>query len=215
MNRRNLQKELDTIISARGDGQKPSLLLHTCCAPCSSYCIEYLSGAFDLTVYYYNPNIDSEAEYVKRRDEQKRLIDAMNEDGRLAGAHVSFVEGPYDPDRWHECVRGHEQDKEGGERCGICFGMRLSEAAEYAAQHSFDYFTTSLSISPLKDAQRLCDIGEKAAELYGTVYLPGDFKKKGGYQRSIELSKLYNLYRQNYCGCSCSRAASEKEYKNG
>jgi len=215
MNKRNLQIELEKIINARGDGPKPSLLLHTCCAPCSSYCLEYLAAAFNITVYYINPNIDDAVEYTKRRDEQKRLIDEMNKDGRLEGAQVRFVEGPYEPERWHELVAGHESDKEGGERCGICFRMRLEEAAKYAAENHFDYFTTSLSISPLKDAQRLCDIGEEEAKVYGTCYLPTDFKKKGGYLRSIELSKIYNLYRQNYCGCSCSKAASEKENRNG
>jgi len=211
LNKRNLQNELDAIIKSRGDGEKPSLLLHTCCAPCSSYCIEYLARYFDLTVYFYNPNIDDETEYIKRRDEQKRLIDTMNDDGRTGRAHISFIEGPYDPENWRLLVKGHESDKEGGERCGICFNIRLSQAAGFAAENGFDYFTTSLSISPLKNAQRLCDIGEKAAEVKGTVYLPSDFKKKGGYLRSIELSKLYGLYRQNYCGCSYSRAASEKE----
>lgn len=197
MNNRNLQKELDEIID-KGDTAKKKLLLHVCCAPCSSYCLEYLAKYFDITVYFSNSNIDDEEEYLKRRDEEKRLINQMCPD-------VKFVEGTYDAQMFHQITRGHEKDPEGGERCGICFAMRLNEAAEYASRNEFDYFTTSLSISPLKDAQRLCEIGEAAAERYGVKYLPSDFKKKGGYQRSIELSKEYDLYRQNYCGCSYSK----------
>jgi len=216
VNKRNLQTELEKIIADHaGDAQRPSLLLHTCCAPCSSYCLEYLAKVFDITVYYCNPNIDDEDEYIKRRDEQKRLIDAMNQNGSFGSTTVKFTEGSYDPEEWHQLVRGHEQDKEGGERCGICFRARLGETARYAAENGFDYFTTSLSISPLKNAQRLCDIGEEEAKACAACYLPTDFKKKGGYLRSIELSKIYGLYRQNYCGCSYSKAASEKENGNG
>lgn len=203
MNKRNLQKELDSIIAAAD--RRPKLLLHVCCAPCSSYCLEYLNEYFDITVFFANSNIDDREEYVKRRDEEIRLISQMCPE-------VGFVEGRYDPDYFRQLVKGHENDPERGDRCSICFAMRLNEAAEYAAGNGFEYFTTTLSISPLKDEQKLCSIGEKAAERYGTVYLPGDFKKKGGYQRSIELSKKYGLYRQNYCGCSYSK---EKETENG
>ncbi|MBQ0146661.1 MAG: epoxyqueuosine reductase QueH [Lachnospiraceae bacterium] len=203
MNKRNLQKELDSIIAAAD--RRPKLLLHVCCAPCSSYCLEYLNEYFDITVFFANSNIDDSEEYVKRRDEEIRLISQMCPE-------VGFAEGRYDPDYFRQLVKGHENDPERGDRCSICFAMRLNEAAEYAAGNGFDYFTTTLSISPLKDEQKLCSIGEKAAERYGTVYLPGDFKKKGGYQRSIELSKKYGLYRQNYCGCSYSK---EKETENG
>lgn len=203
MNKRNLQKELDEIIAA-AEG-KPKLLLHVCCAPCSSYCLEYLTAYFDITVFYSNSNIDDPCEYEKRRDEEIRLISELC-------PRVHFTEGRYDPDHYHSIVKGHENDPERGERCSICFAMRLEESAKYAAQNGFDYFTTTLSISPLKDEQLLCSIGEAAAEKYGTKYLPSDFKKKGGYQRSIELSKEYDLYRQNYCGCSYSR---KKETDNG
>lgn len=203
MNKRNLQKELDSIIAAAD--RRPKLLLHVCCAPCSSYCLEYLNEYFDITVFFANSNIDDREEYVKRRNEEIRLISQMCPE-------VGFAEGRYDPDYFRQLVKGHENDPERGDRCSICFAMRLNEAAEYAAGNGFDYFTTTLSISPLKDEQKLCSIGEKAAERYGTVYLPGDFKKKGGYQRSIELSKKYGLYRQNYCGCSYSK---EKETENG
>lgn len=196
MNKRNLQKELDEIIAAAD--RKYRLLLHVCCAPCSSYCLEYLTRHFDVTVFFSNSNIDDCAEYVKRRDEEIRLISQMC-------PQVNFSEGKYDPEHYHELVKGHENDPERGERCGICFAMRLDEAAKYASENGFDYFTTSLSISPLKDEQRLCEIGEKAAEKYNVKYLPSDFKKKGGYQRSIELSKEYGLYRQDYCGCSYSK----------
>lgn len=203
MNRRNLQKELDDIIAAAE--KKPSLLLHVCCAPCSSYCLEYLTEHFDITVFFSNSNIDDCDEYEKRKNEEIRLI-------RELCPQVGFVEGTYDPERFHSLVRGHENDPERGDRCGICFAMRLEEAARYASENGFDYFTTTLSISPLKDAQRLCSIGECAAEKYGTKYLPGDFKKKGGYQRSIALSEKYDLYRQDYCGCSYSK---KKETENG
>ena len=203
MNKRNLQKELDSIIE-QSEGRK-KLLLHVCCAPCSSYCLEYLTQYFDVTVYFSNSNIDDCSEYEKRKKEEMRLISQMC-------PQVSFVEGKYNPGYFHELVKGHENDPERGERCGICFAMRLDEAAGYASENGYDYFTTTLSISPLKDEQRLCEIGEKAAKKHNVKYLPSDFKKKGGYQRSIELSREYGLYRQDYCGCSFSR---KKEKENG
>ncbi|MDO4939423.1 MAG: epoxyqueuosine reductase QueH [Lachnospiraceae bacterium] len=201
MNKRNLQKESDEIISQLNG--RPRLLLHVCCAPCSSYCLEYLNEYFEITVFFTNSNIDDACEYEKRREEEKRLIREMC-------PQVGFEEGIYDPERFHNLVKGHEDDTEGEERCGICFAMRLDETAKYAADNGFDYFTTTLSISPLKNAQRLCDIGENAAKKYGTNYLPGDYKKKGGFQRSIELSKKYGLYRQNYCGCSYSQKEGDQ-----
>ena len=203
MNKRNLQKELDSIIE-QSEGRK-KLLLHVCCAPCSSYCLEYLTQYFDVTVYFSNSNIDDCSEYEKRKKEEIRLISQMC-------PQVSFVEGKYDTEYFHELVKGHENDPESGERCGICFAMRLDEAAGYASENGYEYFTTTLSISPLKDEQRLCEIGEKAAKKHNVKYLPSDFKKKGGYQRSIELSREYGLYRQDYCGCSFSR---KKEKENG
>ncbi len=207
MNRRNLQKELDRIIeTAEASGKRPKLLLHVCCAPCSSYCLEYLEQHFELGVLFANSNIDDPEEYAKRREELKRLL--VDRDG---GHEIRFTEGGYEPDRFHELAAGHEADPEGGERCGICFRMRLREAAEYAAAHGYEYFTTSLSVGPRKDAHRLCGIGEQAGEEFGVKYLPSDFKKRGGYRRSLELSRRYGLYRQNYCGCSFSKSAAEKD----
>ena len=198
---RNLQKELEEIIKkSEASGTRPKLLLHVCCAPCSSYCLEYLDKYFDITVFFANSNIDDPEEYVKRRGEERRLLSEMP----LSGP-VTMLEGPYDPEEYHRLVRGHEDDPEGGERCGICFAMRLEQAARAAADMGADYFTTSLSISPLKNAARLCQIGEAAGLRHGVPYLPSDFKKKDGYKRSIELSREYGLYRQNYCGCSYSK----------
>jgi len=208
MNKRNLQKELDTVIeNNRADGRRPRLLLHICCGPCSSYCIEYLSSYFDVTEYYSNSNIDDEEEYYKRLEEAKRLPEEM-------GLDIGWAEGVYAPDRYHELVKGHEKDPEGGARCAICFAMRLRDAAQYAAANGYDFFTTSLSISPLKDAQLLCEIGEAAGREAGVRYLPSDFKKRDGYKRSVELSAQYHMYRQNYCGCSYS-ASNKEEINNG
>ena len=206
MNRRNYQRELDSIIQdtekkTKASGELPKLLLHACCAPCSSYCLEYLIPHFEITVFYYNPNIDDPEEYRKRVLEEQRLIREMP-----AVHPVHFLEGAYDPDRYHTLVRGHESDPEGGERCAICFADRLDAAARAAAERGFDWFTTTLTISPLKNAPLLNDIGEAAGRKYGIPFLPSDFKKKNGYRRSVELSKEYGLYRQNYCGCSFSKA---------
>ena len=202
----NLQKELDLIIkNIEASGSHPKLLLHVCCAPCSSYCLEYLMPYFDITVFYANSNIDDKAEYEYRRDESRRLTAEMSQEGKV----LPWVEGHYDSTHFHELVKGHEKDKEGGERCGICFEMRLEEAAAFASANGFDYYTTSLSISPLKNAERLYEIGSKVGSRYDIMYLPSDFKKKGGYRRSVELSKEHNLYRQNYCGCSYSKNKGE------
>ena len=199
MIQRNLQKELDAIIKdIEASGKRPRLLLHVCCAPCSSYCLEYLSKYFDITIFFYNPNIDDEDEYRKRIDEEKRLILQMN-------LGVRFEEGEYEPQMYHQRIEGHEGDPEGGQRCSICFQMRLDMTAKKARDEGYDWFTTSLSISPMKNAMRLCTIGEEAASKYGTKYLPSDFKKRDGYKRSIELSREHGLYRQDYCGCSYSK----------
>ena len=190
-------KELDKIISAHEKaGEVPSVFLHSCCAPCSSYCLEYLSRYFNITDFYYNPNITDEAEYRKREEELAKLI---REQPHLH--EVQFVRGKYEPDRFFEIARGLEDCPEGGERCFRCYELRLSETARMAAQGGFDYFTTTLTISPLKNAQKLNEIGMRLAEAYGVKWLPSDFKKKSGYLRSIELSKEYGLYRQDYCGC--------------
>lgn len=198
---RQYQKELDKIIE---DNQKrgvvPTLLLHSCCAPCSSYCLSYLSQYFRITLLYYNPNIYPEEEYFKRAEEQKRLIDQMEFINP-----VSFIGGRFDPQEFYSAVKGLESCKEGTERCFKCYELRLREAAKKAEDGSFDYFTTTLSISPLKNAAKINEIGEALAAEYGVKHLPSDFKKKEGYKKSTLLSKEYRLYRQNYCGCVFSK----------
>ena len=203
---RNYQKELDKIIENIGAAGEcaPTLFLHSCCAPCSSYVLEYLRKYFRITVFYFNPNITQEAEYRKRVAEQKRLIMAYNETAAkraCVGYPIEVVEGDYEPGRFFEIAEGLEDCPEGGERCFACYALRLSETAKRARAEKFDYFTTTLSISPLKNAAKLNEIGEKLAEEYGVAWLPSDFKKRDGYKRSIELSKEYDLYRQDYCGC--------------
>ena len=197
MNQRNYQRELNqTIERLVKEGQVPRLLLHSCCAPCSSYVLEYLSEYFSITVFYYNPNIFPAEEYEKRVKEQEALIE------KLPAKHrISFLEGPYEQERFFEMAKGLERVPEGGERCFRCYHLRLLEAAQMARAGGFDYFTTTLSISPLKNAHKLNEIGEKLAREYGVAYLNSDFKKRDGYKRSIELSKEYGLYRQDYCGC--------------
>lgn len=201
---RNYQKELDAIIEAhQARGEVPRLLLHACCAPCSSYCLEYLSQYFSITLFYFNPNISPAAEYDHRVAEAKRLV------ASLPVKHpVSFLEGTYDPQSFFDAVKGLENEPEGGARCDVCFRLRLQEAAKEAKNGGFDYFTTTLSISPLKSAEKLNAIGEEVAAAYGVPHLPSNFKKKNGYKRSIELSKEYDLYRQNYCGCVFSKEST-------
>lgn len=202
MNKRNYQKELEGIIEEnQRENRVPTLLLHSCCAPCSSYCIEYLSQFFKITVYYYNPNISEKEEYEKRVKEQIRLIQSMPVKNK-----VDFLEGIYEPKEFFETARGYENCPEGGERCFRCYELRLKSTAKKCEELGFDYFTTTLSISPLKNAQKLNEIGEKLAEEMSLKYLVSDFKKREGYKRSIELSKEYDLYRQNFCGCAYSRA---------
>ena len=209
MNKPNYQRELDKLINDISMRKEvPTLLLHSCCAPCSSYCLEYMSKYFSITVLYYNPNISPESEYYKRVKEQARLINSLPSVNR-----ITFMEGTYKPKVFYDAVRGYENEPEGGARCSICYELRLREAAITAKEYGFDYFTTTLSISPLKDSERLNNIGGKLAEEYGVKYLYSDFKKKDGYKRSIELSREYNLYRQNFCGCVYSRMEAEK--RNG
>ena len=198
---RNFQKELEKkLCEITKSGKTPSLLLHSCCAPCSSYVIEYMSQYFDVTVFYYNPNISDNDEYRKRVEEQKRFI------GEFPAANkVSFIEGDYEPDVYFKNVKGLEKCEAGGERCFVCYKMRLEKTAKLAKELKFDYFTTTLTISPLKKSAKLNEIGVGLAEKYGVEYLLSDFKKKEGYKRSIELSNEYGLYRQNYCGCVFSR----------
>lgn len=202
---RNYQKELDKIIEDAGarEGGAPSLFLHSCCAPCSSYVLEYLRQYFRITVFYYNPNITEDAEYRKRVEEQKRLIAAYNQ--KAQGYAIEVLEGDYEPDLFFQIAKGLEACPEGGERCFACYELRLLETAKRAQAGNYDYFTTTLSISPLKNAAKLNEIGEKLAASCGVAWLPSDFKKRDGYRRSIELSKEYELYRQDYCGCVYSR----------
>lgn len=237
---RNYQKELEKILDTlEGQGSAaPRLLLHSCCAPCSSYCMEYLRKYFRITVFYYNPNITERAEYRKRVQEEIRLIEAYNrqaeewredetmskpDSGETAGLdetdkqrqtkklhRIEIIEGDYEPDCFLELARGLEECKEGGVRCFRCYVLRLRKTAELARKKEFDYFTTTLTISPLKNVAKLNEIGERLAEECDVRWLPSDFKKRGGYQRSIELSKEYGLYRQNYCGCIYSKREAEK-----
>ena len=206
--KRNYQKEMEKVLeAAQKEGTVPTLFLHSCCAPCSSYVLEYLSQYFRITVFYYNPNISPKEEYEERTEEVRRLISEIP-----AKQPIRFVEGSYRPEEFYEAVKGHEEDPEGGERCGICFEMRLSEAAKLAKEGGYDWFTTTLTISPLKNAARLNAIGEEMGKKYGVRFLNSDFKKKNGYKRSTELSAQYHLYRQNYCGCVFSkREAAERE----
>ena len=197
----NYQKELDkTIDKITRDGVIPTLFLHSCCAPCSSYVLKYLSDYFKITIFYYNPNISPEDEYRERVREQIRLINEMPVKNK-----VEFMEGRYEPEVFYEMAKGMEDIPEGGERCFKCYELRLREAAVIAKDRGFDYFTTTLSISPLKNAAKLNEIGLKLEEEYNIKYLLSDFKKKEGYKQSVELSKEYNLYRQNYCGCAFSK----------
>ena len=188
-----------TIKELQKDGKRPSLLLHSCCGPCSSYVMEYLEQHFDITIFYYNPNIAPESEFHFRSEEQERLIKDM-------GYGVKYRLGKYDPERFFALAKGHEQEAEGGIRCFKCYRLRLEETAKAAKEGGFDYFTTTLSISPHKNAQVLNALGEELSQLYEVPYLFSDFKKKNGYRRSCELSAEYALYRQDYCGCPFSKA---------
>ena len=205
MNKVNYQKELDKLIEKLEQTKEvPRLFLHSCCAPCSSYVLEYLSEHFAITVFYFNPNIAPEEEYRKRVEEQKRLVEQLP-----AVYPIQFLEGRYEPEEFYSRVRGLEKEPEGGARCRVCFELRLEEVARLAAEGGYDYYTTTLSISPLKNAQVLADVAIKMGEKWGVAWLPSDFKKKEGYKRSIQLSSEYDLYRQNYCGCVFSRQKEE------
>lgn len=203
--KQNYQLMLEETIQEITEANKvPKLLLHSCCAPCSSYCLEYLSDYFEITVFYYNPNIYPDEEYFHRAREQQAFIE------RFPAKHpISFVEGDFDKERFFQSVKGLENEPERGARCNVCFELRLGEAASMARQMNMDYFTTTLSISPMKDAALLNDIGSKMEEKYGVKYLHSDFKKKNGYKRSCELSQEYGMYRQDYCGCVFSYKESK------
>ena len=217
-NKRNFAIELDKIMK-NPENRGKTLFLHSCCAPCSSYVLEYLRSFFRITVFYYNPNITADEEYEKRVEEQKRLIAEFNVQAEVeaevsaecseSAFEIAIVEGNYDKQLFFDSVKGLEKCKEGGERCFVCYELRLAETAKQAKQLGMDYFTTTLTISPLKNAVKLNEIGERLSKEQGVMWLPSDFKKKGGYQRSIELSKEYDLYRQNYCGCIYSKMERE------
>lgn len=211
---RNYAKELDDLIAGlEKEGRTPSLLLHACCAPCSSYVLEYLSRYFSISILYYNPNISPEEEYRKRLSELQRLIASMQFQNP-----VTLLPCEYDGNAFEEIAKGYEAAPEGGERCMRCFRLRLRKAAEEAKKAGFDYFTTTLSISPLKNCDALNRIGEEVGKELGIAHLPGNFKKHDGYKRSLELSREYQLYRQDYCGCVFSKAErrqkQEREQQN-
>lgn len=201
-----MEREIEALKRA---GRRPLLALHSCCAPCSSAVLEQLNDAFQIAVFYYNPNISPEDEFRRRAEEQLRLVREMP-----LAEDIRAEIGAYDPERFYAAVRGHESDPEGGARCGICFELRLRETAKYARDIGAEYFTTTLSISPLKDASRLNTLGSAIAAEYGLKYLHSDFKKKDGYRRSCALSKEYDLYRQDFCGCVYSKLEAEHRRKN-
>ena len=200
----NYAREMDRVLQSLG-GSRPRLLLHACCGPCSSAVLEQLCQYFDITILYYNPNIWPAAEYRRREEELERFVAAAHPLG------VTVVEDRYDPEEFYAAARGLEAEPERGARCTACYRLRMHRAAAYAAANGFDWFTTTLSISPHKDAERINQIGQELAAEYGVPHLPSDFKKKNGYLRSLQLSAEYGLYRQDYCGCVYSHAQSEAE----
>lgn len=204
--KQNYQLMLDkTLADLEKSGERPTLLLHACCAPCSSYVLEYLSKYFKITLFFYNPNISPESEYSMRLCELERFLRDTGLDGE-----VTILPSKYEPERFFHVARGLEDVPEGGERCEKCFELRLEESANAAKDGGFDYFTTTLSISPHKNAELLAKIGEDMSKKYGVKYLYSDFKKKGGYLRSCRLSEEYGLYRQDYCGCVYSKRDAER-----
>ena len=208
---RNYSRELEKILGDKEEKGK-ELFLHSCCAPCSSYVLEYLRPFFRITVFYYNPNITEEEEYRKRAEEQKRLIREFNrqiKEKEIEAYPIKVAEGPYEKQQFFDYIRGLEQCREGRERCYVCYEMRLRKTAEWAKEAGADYFTTTLSISPLKNAAKINEIGETLSKEYKVDFLPSDFKKKDGYKRSVELSREYELYRQDYCGCVFSKTERE------
>ena len=208
-NKENYQLSLERTLKAiEGLKNKKTLLLHACCAPCSSYVLEYLSKYFDITLFFYNPNIYPEEEFRFREDELRRLIGEMP-----LPSGVNIISGRYEPTEFFDIARGYEELPEGDERCHRCYALRLEESARAAKEGGFDYFCTTLSISPYKNAEWLNTIGKEMSEKYGVGYLFSDFKKKNGYKRSCQLSEQYSLYRQDYCGCVFSKREAEKRRK--
>lgn len=206
-NRINYQLEMEKVLASLPAGAKPKLLLHACCAPCSSAVLERLREHFSITILYYNPNIYPPQEYHRREQELERFLQNAGMSG------ISLIELPYDPQEFYTAVKGLEAEPERGERCTVCYRLRMEQAARYAAAHGFDWFTTTLSISPVKDPVRINQIGQELAQKYGVAHLPSEFRKKNGYKRSLELSAEYGLYRQDYCGCvfSVRKPAEEKK----
>ncbi len=202
----NYQLETERIIKSLD--HVPSLLLHACCAPCSSYVLEYLTEFFNVTVYFYNPNITEDSEYEKRKNELMRLIKE-----KPFRYPVKMIDGDYSPEVFFNMSKGFEDCLEGGERCFLCYEQRMRSTAQLAKDHNYEYFCTTLSVSPHKNAAKLNEIGASLSDEFGVPYLFSDFKKRGGYKRSIELSKQYGLYRQNYCGCIYSRIQAERKDK--
>lgn len=201
MNRVNYQKKLDEMIEQfKEQNLIPHILIHSCCAPCSSYVLEYMTQYFRITDFYYNPNIEPKKEYDKRVKELEKLLNKME-----LKNPVDFVVGDYDNEAYKEAVKFFEGEPEGGKRCSLCFHMRLSEAAKKARKLGIKYCTTTLTISPLKNVELINRIGKSVSQKYGVTWIPSEFRRKGGFQRSIELSRKYDLYRQNYCGCIFSK----------
>ena len=204
--KQNYQIILDNTIKEECENRRPSLLLHACCAPCSSYVLEYLSEYFDITLFFYNPNISPREENDYRQEELLRLVGDMGLSDK-----VKVITGEYEPEKFYAIAAGLEALPEGGARCAKCYELRLSESARKAAEGGYDYFTTTLSISPYKNAEWLNSIGVALGEEYGVKYLVSDFKKRNGYKRSCELSAEYGLYRQDYCGCEFSKRDAENK----
>lgn len=208
MEKVNYDKKMMDIINSFGE-QRPSLLLHTCCAPCSTAVIERLSNYFDITVFYYNPNIEPYEEYLKRKEEQKRLLKEYK-----SVRHIKFLDCDYENEEFSKFANNLAENHEGGKRCMLCFHLRLKKTAHTALVNNFDYFGTSLTVSPYKNAYAINNIGLALEKKQGVKYLVSDFKKQNGYKRSIILAKEYNLYRQDYCGCKYSKIEREEYKKN-
>lgn len=206
--KRNYDKEMEALMAGFPAGKKPKLLLHVCCGPCSSAVLERIAASFEISALFYNPNIAPYEEFEKRRHEFERLVREM---GLSESVHI--LSCAYEPEKFEEMARGLEELREGGERCRRCYELRLREAARFARQYGCDYFTTTLTISPMKSSAVLNEVGERLAQEYGVAFLPSDFKKKEGYKRSIVLSKEFGLYRQDYCGCIYSKRQREQECK--
>ena len=199
--KQNYQKQMDAVVASLPQGERPRLLLQSCCGPCSSYVLEALTPYFRVTVLYYNPNIQPRAEYDLRLENQRKIIAALP-----TPSAVDILECDYDGEKYDAAVKGLEAEPEGGARCTVCFRLRLEETAKRASELGYDWFCTTLTVSPHKDAERLNQIGSTLGERYGVPFLPSDFKKREGYKRSIQHSNEYELYRQDYCGCLYSKS---------